>query len=1491
MKLHDSAAAHGPGPRSGGANNASVPGLRAPTVFVPQLVNSLCRVLLKAGGPLASFVHSVLSRKPNPDNMKGPFSRDLWPMAPPYPEAFRSSGSSLTWRKRRMNLQVLTLDWLWLGRPMSAPPGIVIGCRLSRRQWSVVKLLEFLVEDGNSIFSIDAEGMGRGAMKAEAHDVELSALHRAWSSMTSCGGYQQFGVPREDRAPSAGRFGQVVGRTKVETNSAAKSVEACRLSFGPPPRFNPVSLFDARTASMYEDPTSFHRSDVSAIAPSVGIRASPQDKLDLFKKLATSGRLVPLLDDEIDLDRLSGLFCVPKDLSRDRLIMDSRPPNSAELGLNRWTQCAASGYSLAGLEIEPHEVLLCSGQDVKDFYYQFVVSGRRAARNALAGRLSSEDMVQIFGDGNRCAAEGGYVGLSTMAMGDICACEFAQASHLALLLRGGALHPHELIRLRAPFPRSLFTVGVVIDDLVMLERVVKKDFSHTATIADGRMNQVLPEYESWGLPLNAKKEFRNQTCATFWGISVDGEKGLLRSNEARLWPLVLITIRVCSLGLVTQSLLESLCGSWLSILMVRRRLLSLMSLIFSAISASDDPGNVIRMSGALKSELMSFCLIGQLAVVNLRARTVSRIHATDASNWGMAAVSASVSRNLAKEALRFSLTRSTWTRLLAPGAALMYEKGLLDAEDQLPDEEAVPYRTHPFWNLLATAPTYRECWRLPHLRQVHINLAELSAHLREEKRIADLEVSVRVPYGLDSQVALGALVKGRSASPQLTSLLSRSIPTVLGRDIYAGYGFFPSEVNPADAPTRSAEVPPPSTLFPDWYAGLEAGDVAGFDKWFEEEETRAGLPMPESFSDLGYKPPLCLRPKRRAPNVREPAASPADPEELTRSGAEEVFETALTAEALEVLRSFPPEQIVWPKGSRKLFTSPGAVDLFTGEGGVAKELVRRGCPFVVTFEWCRSVREDLLDEKNREKVRLLIRHRAVLLLGSAVICSSFSIAITPPIRSKRFVRGVPWMKPSFKQKVKDGNSHSDYMAELLSLAEQHDVYFWMENPDSSFIWKMKGFKRYLDPASAWTFRTDFCRHGAAWRKRTRVATSLPSLRGLRMLCKCVAAHLPLRGMHPHLRVPWTKVAEPYPKSFSRMVAAAAAGDVGWSATKLNVASCCRASSLRIGEAKNPGPRVARGPRNFSLEQTPLQQPGTIALGDRCWDAFLNWARDKIRDRDPLELFLMVPLFLAHSIRRYGDEQFRTGGVLSYYRHLVLAAQRRLPNLRSYSYLCWDLATRWEHAEPVVHRQPLPQPLLLAMIFMAWTMGWRQWVGIAIICFYGVARVGEVIACMRQHLLLPSDLLEEASGAAFLLLYRSKTSARNPAKIQHLKITDDFAVKLLELVYAELPLNRPLYYGSPSMFRRRWDFLLSALGVPASLRVTPGGLRGGGAVAAYRASVPISEIQWRMRIRNQVTLEAYIQEVAAVSLLNLLTAESIQRIRISCKLASFLIYAG
>ncbi len=228
--------------------------------------------------------------------------------------------------------------------------------------------------------------------------------------------------------------------------------------------------------------------------------------------------------------------------------------------------------------------------------------------------------------------------------------------------------------------------------------------------------------------------------------------------------------------------------------------------------------------------------------------------------------------------------------------------------------------------------------------------------------------------------------------------------------------------------------------------------------------------------------------------------------------------------------------------------------------------------------------------------------------------------------------------------------------------------------------------------------------------------------------------------------------------------------------------------------------------------------------------------------------------------------------------MVLTSQRRAPTMRPYVQLCWELASRWENMEPVVHRVPIPLPIVQAMVAVAWNLGWKRWSAITMICFSGIARLGEVLKCKRSDLLLPSDLLEEHRGCAFVVLWESKTSSRHPARVQHLRLNEATSINLLEQVYGRSSSAESLYQGSPSTYRNRWNSLLSMLQIPASCRLTPGGLRGGGAVEAYRSGVGINDIQWRMRVRSQQTLESYIQEVAAISVLSELEPCSLHSVR-------------
>ncbi|CAE7833835.1 unnamed protein product, partial [Symbiodinium necroappetens] len=216
-----------------------------------------------------------------------------------------------------------------------------------------------------------------------------------------------------------------------------------------------------------------------------------------------------------------------------------------------------------------------------------------------------------------------------------------------------------------------------------------------------------------------------------------------------------------------------------------------------------------------------------------------------------------------------------------------------------------------------------------------------------------------------------------------------------------------------------------------------------------------------------------------------------------------------------------------------------------------------------------------------------------------------------------------------------------------------------------------------------------------------------------------------------------------------------------------------------------------------------------------------------------------------ALRAYGNWLFCNGGSLHSLRHTLLASQRKYLNLRPFSKVVWELITRWEHAEPPQHRTPIPEPVLKAIVTLAWMQGFRYFAGITLLAFYGLGRIGEVLQCNRGDLLLPNDDLWNQSSQVFL---RSSVSATRTSP------------------------------SSASAYRYRWNVLLKELGLEAELRLTPGGLRGGGAVEAYRKGVAVTEIQWRMRLKHLHTLEFYLQELGAVSALAALNSVASRRIK-------------
>ena len=567
--------------------------------------------------------------------------------------------------------------------------------------------------------------------------------------------------------------------------------------------------------------------------------------------------------------------------------------------------------------------------------------------------------------------------------------------------------------------------------------------------------------------------------------------------------------------------------------------------------------------------------------------------------------------------------------------------------------------------------------------------------------------------------------------------------------------YYLSEENRADGPTRKRPPDPPDVELPTWFQQLLEGDHHGFDQWICGLGPDFSL-HPFNFEDLMNGEKTDLRPhshmagkERRRTSCKklnmaqklstlssttagvlhasaskagsvssESAAAPGNTEtpltaEVSEAPEEDdVLPTSTTTHFLnskepepefyELLKAFPVSQFVF-KGDSPDLTVPGGLDLFSGCGGVARSMADNGAPWVLTFDWCRSTKEDLLNEELRDKLRLLLRLGAFATLGMAPICASFSSAVTPPVRSNRYLRGLPNLSFNMKRKVSEGNSHSDFCIELIGIAKLVGVAYFLENPDGSWLWKQKKYSEYADPSSPHTFRLCFCRFGTQWRKATRIATST-RLRSLRMMCRCKKKHFALRGFSSIHRKMWTKVAEPYPAGLARLLAISLCCQAGWcEQKKLNVAGCSRCRTLRCGEAANPGPRRGYHADRGTLEDMPLLSGHTQALEAKQLGLFVEWCKRTIRSIPIDELFDKVPSYAGFCLRAYGDILFQHGGALSNFRHCILALQRWKPLCRPHMFGPWELVRRWEVQEPVSHRPPLPEGIVKGLVAL-----WLVW---------------------------------------------------------------------------------------------------------------------------------------------------------------------------------------
>ena len=128
----------------------------------------------------------------------------------------------------------------------------------------------------------------------------------------------------------------------------------------------------------------------------------------------------------------------------------------------------------------------------------------RKSRNVLAGTITIDEAREVFGSSFEWPHSQVHVGLTTLAMGDLMAVEFAQCSHTSLCLRHGVAKVEEMLSLHGSVPRGLLSVRIVVDDLVILEQVLRGSSEHALHQSDLRVAAARAGYDEVGLLSNPR---------------------------------------------------------------------------------------------------------------------------------------------------------------------------------------------------------------------------------------------------------------------------------------------------------------------------------------------------------------------------------------------------------------------------------------------------------------------------------------------------------------------------------------------------------------------------------------------------------------------------------------------------------------------------------------------------------------------------------------------------------------------------------------------------------------------------------------------------------------------------------------------------------------------------------------------------------------------------------------------------------------------------
>jgi len=218
-----------------------------------------------------------------------------------------------------------------------------------------------------------------------------------------------------------------------------------------------------------------------------------------------------------------------------------------------------------------------------------------------------------------------------------------------------------------------------------------------------------------------------------------------------------------------------------------------------------------------------------------------------------------------------------------------------------------------------------------------------------------------------------------------------------------------------------------------------------------------------------------------------------------------------------------------------------ALELFAGKGLWSKTAhsFGYGC---ISLDIAFGPECDLLNPRVQAVVKGWLSSGLICVVWLGTPCSSWSRARHDfnggGPRNQEFIFGLKDLSVADQHRVDVGNKSLRFSLQIIRVCIRMRIICCLENPLTSWMWsapplQLLSLKGHLSI-------TDYCQFGTPWRKSTKVLVfninteQLPQNRcvGKHHLCSTTGKpHVILSGIHPTRNIPWTKVAEPYPKKW------------------------------------------------------------------------------------------------------------------------------------------------------------------------------------------------------------------------------------------------------------------------------------------------------------------------------------------------------------------------